>query len=295
MLTCSVHSDDQVTQQPKQTPQTSNQSPQKSNQTPQQSNQTPQQSNQTPQQGFLDQTTTLPGATILEPDYPPSILVSWTTLVSPTILAPTEIAQEEIIPLITTIAARKNTITTTAKTKTTAVTDDDFDDNTCSSGTNSEVFFEQVEIFNDEDFDCSNEFNAEDTVEYSSCMEALEACQELTDCIGVTSTNHVIKANIDFIQPNSEIEDVEIVNFLPPAGFDFNHDKFFVKHCFSTRQTDTSEFKELETLDCNAEIVCSDGYRKKNFDCVDIDECKLDHDCTFEGKTFYTENLFGDN
>ena len=73
------------------------------------------------------------------------------------------------------------------------------DDNTCSSGTNSEVFFEQVKIFNDEDFDCSNEFNAEDTVEYSSCTEALEACQELTDCIGVTSTNHVIKANIDFM------------------------------------------------------------------------------------------------
>ena len=267
MLTCSVYSDDQVTQQSKQTPQVSNQSTQKSNQTPQKSN-------QTPQQGYLDQTITP----------------------SPILVPPTEPAPEEIFSVITTTAARANTITTTARTKTTAVKDDDTDDNTCSSGTNSEVFFELVEIFNDEDFDCSNEFNAEDTVKYSSCSEAFEACQALADCIGLTSTNHVIKvSNIDFIQPNSEIENVEIVNFLPPAGFDFNHDNFFVKHCFSTRQTDTSEFKELETLDCNAEIVCSDGYRKKDFDCVDIDECKLDHDCTFEGKIFHSGNPFDEN
>ena len=230
ILACSVYSDDQVTQQPKQTPQVSNQSTQKSNQTPQKSN-------QTPQQGYLDQTITP----------------------SPILVPPTEPAPEEIFSVITTTAARTNTITTTARTKTTAVIDDDTDDNTCSGGTNSEVFFELVEIFNDEDFDCSNEFNAEDTVKYSSCSEAFEACQALADCIGLTSTNHVIKvSNIDFIQPNSEIENVEIVNFLPPAGFDFNHDNFFVKHCFSTRQTDTSEFKELETLDCNAEVVCSD-------------------------------------
>ena len=268
-----IHCQDQVTQQSNQTPQVSNQSTQQSNQSPQQSNQSSQQSNQVA----------------------PEVTLSLTEIEAPTI-------NPEILPVTTANAASTKATTTAARVYTTTFSatttsmEDDTDDNTCSTGTNNEIFFEQVEILNNEYIDCSNEFNAEDAQQYPTSTEAFQACQKLEDCIGVTSTNHVIRvSNMDSNQLNFEIENVEIVNFLPPTGFDFNHDKVFVKHCFSMRQTDTSEFKELETLDCNAEVVCSDGYRKKNFDCVDIDECKLDHDCTFEGKTFYSANIFGQN
>ena len=247
---------DQETQVSNQEPQVSNQKPQESNQTPQISDQKPQDTNQISQRSshtFQDN-----NIQIIREEAPTS---------PPTTTPPTTTAST--LPNITFV-------------------DDNNDDNTCSMERNSEAFFEQVKILNNEYMDCSKEFNAKDTFKYPSCTAAFEACQELADCIGVTSTNHIIKvSNINSIQLNSETENVEIINFQPPTDFDFDHDKVFVKHCFSTIETDTSEFQELETLDCNAEIECSDGYRKKNFDCVDIDECKLDHDCTFEGKTFY--------
>ena len=280
-----VHCDNKV-QQPQvsdQETQVSNQEPQVSNQKPQESNQVPQISDQKPQDKNQISQRSNP---ITEDD-------SW--LLNLTVVENTPPNPGTIIATTATTTATTTTKTTTTPTTTTATTlpittlkDDNNDDNTCSSDKNSEIFFEQVQIFNNEDMDCSKEFNAKDTFKYPTCTAAFEACQELADCIGVTSTNHIIKvSNINSIQLNSETENVEIINFQPPTDFDFNHDKVFVKHCFSTMETDTSEFKELETLNCNAEIECSDGYRKKNFDCVDIDECKLDHDCTFEGKTFY--------
>ena len=257
-----------------------NQVPQESNQTPQESNQSSQQSNQVAHDvTFMTHQDFVTHPPIKEREGEDEQNVE----IFPVILP--------VVSLIQPTTSSTKTTTTTArvdKTTSTAIKDDDTDGNTCSSDRNSEIFFEHVQIFNNEDMDCSKEFNAKDTFKYPTCTAAYEACQDSADCIGVTSTNHIIKvSNINSIQLNSETENVEIINFQPPTDFDFNHDKVFVKHCFSTIETDTSEFKELETLDCNAEIECSDGYRKKNFDCVDIDECKLDHDCTFEGKTFH--------
>ena len=271
-----VHCDNKV-----QEPQVSNQETQVSNQKPQESNQAPQISDQKPQ----DTNQIQRSDPITQDDL--SLTFVENTLVPKN--PGTTIAITATTTATTTIKTTTTPTTTTATTlPATTFKDDDIDDNTCSSDKNSEVFFEQVQIFNNEDMDCSKESNAKDTFKYPTCTAAFEACQDSTDCIGVTSTNHIIKVStINSIQLDSEIENVEIINFHPPADFDFDHDKVFVKHCFSTIETDTSEFKELETLNCNAEIECSDGYRKKNFDCVDIDECKLDHDCTFEGKTFY--------
>ena len=206
--------------------------------------------------------------------------------VEPTLPSPTTIATTTTI---TTTAAATTTITvkTTKESAITTITDKEHvtDDNNCSNNINGDIFFEQVEIFDNSEFECSDEFNAKQ-FQYRSSTEAFEACKERTDCIAVTSTHLVIIApKLESVQFHDEIKNEEIVNFMLPDGFDFENHQVFVKQCFSTRETDTDEFKELDTLDCNAEVVCSSGYRQKNFDCVDVNECKLAHDCTFEGKT----------
>ena len=260
---------------------------QQSNQEPQESNQTPQKSNQTPQEDLALTIVEGHGEQAPEPDI---IAVDTTTA----------------IPVTTTIPILDATLSELPETFTDDADnyhgnysgdgdveyydsndgiDDNVDDNTCSNATNGEIFFEQVEIFDTAEFECSNEFNAKQ-FQYRTSTEAFEACKERTDCIAVTSTHLVIIApELDSLDFNGEIDNEEIVNFMLPDGFDFENDHVFVKQCFSTRETDTDEFKELETLDCNAEVVCSSGYRQKNFDCVDVNECKLAHDCTFEGQS----------
>ena len=191
----------------------------------------------------------------------------------------------------TTIRTTTTTTTSTLDSTTAAGTDDDIDGNTCSNVSKKNIFFEKLEIFDNEEINCSNEFDAE-TIQYTSCTKAFDACKEITDCIAVTSTHLIVIApEIDSVKQEAVTDHGDIVNFVLPEEFDFEYDQVFVKKCFSTKETDTDQFTELETLDCNAEVVCSPGYRQKNFDCIDINECKLDHDCTFEGTTFYFTHL----
>ena len=268
-----------------QKPQESNQSEQVSNQSAQTSNQVEQVSNQEKQ--VSNQILQISKGT------DDSITDSFNYL-SPKEPAIMVVDHPDELPITTTMVATTTPTTTTPTTTTTttstiefttsAETDDDTDDNTCSNGTNSDIFFEIVEIFDNGEIDCSNEFDAE-IVEYPSCAKAFATCKENNNCIAVTSTNLIIIApKVDSVKLKADADTDEIVNFMLPDEFDFDHDRVFVKKCFSTRETDTDQFTELETLDCNAEVVCSPGYRQKNFDCIDINECKLDHDCSFEGK-----------
>merc|ERR1711920_287602 len=72
------------------------------------------------------------------------------------------------------------------------------------------------------------------------------------------------------------------LNLMLPHPFDYDNDQVYIKQCFSLKETNTDDFEELETLNCNAEVICSKGYQDIQFNCVDVDECKIDHECTFE-------------
>ena len=300
-------SGNQQAQESNQNEQVSNQQTQISNQNEQESNQEEQVSNQKQQTAMNNVAPTKLELSAYEPyDYNASYNIDLSEIqdsdvnispdddvfvqpvpeIKPTLPSPTTIATTTTAITTTTAATTTITIKTTESATTTIAEKEHVtDDNICSNDTNGEIFFELVEIFDNSEFECSDDLNAKQ-YQYRSSNEAFEACKEITDCIAVTSTNLVIIATeLDSLDFNGETDNEEIVNFMLPDAFDFENHQVFVKQCFSTRETDTDEFKELDTLDCNAEVVCSSGYRQKNFDCVDVNECKLAHDCTFEGKT----------